>query len=132
MHCLISMTTAFVLLLHALVGCGGHLHHACPWCDDLATAAVGAVDCCDHDHGKPDLPSAPCRCQFACHQGCLSLPPQKLLLDDALATLIVAFVADGRAVGHQCFAIGFPAAASNRFSAEPPLALHLLHQILLI
>ena len=136
MHTIVTTMTAIVLFVHALVGCGGHTLHACAECHESATPAVHALTCCDHDHGtpSPSSPSTPpCGCQFECHKLCVSLPPQKTQLDDSQQWWSVELlVTDGPSIGSQFDAGGAWEILRRHSIAEPPLALHLLHQILLI
>jgi hypothetical protein len=136
MHSIVTSSTAAMLLVHALIGCGWQHGRHCPQCDTSAAMAVQSTTCCDHEHGtsEPSSPtSAPCNCRFECQRLCISLPPQKTHVDVSQLTMPFGFVAT------DCSAMSDPLAspaswerASERSTAEPPLALHLLHQSLLI
>jgi hypothetical protein len=138
MRRLVSNLTATMLLVHSLVGCCGRLdvcHKSCERseCCDAAVAA-----CCHDDHAteshQDKMPIAPCDCKLHCKALCVSLPPEKAAVDiahSARAIDVVAVVWTAPAI-HASAAAAFRGAVGACRSLEPPLRLHLLHQIMLI
>lgn len=140
MRTLVSNLTAALLLVHALVGCCRHHEH-----DHTASGHIEAVEslaatCCHdgdsfcvHDEEPAPAPS-PCNCKLECMALCIYLPPEKYVVD--AGDLLLSF--DILPIGDAC--TGIEAAAASRcgdckttyWAWEPPLRLHLLHQIILI
>jgi hypothetical protein len=136
----ICNVVAAMLLLHAFVGCCRH--HDC----DLAGAdREGATQpacgcCCHHEPNEccgDEAPTPnPCDCKGECKALCIYLPTQKCVVDAGNLSLSIDMVC------HQCDDLGaiLRASAGNlshhrmseRAMSEPPIRLHLLHQIILI
>jgi hypothetical protein len=124
---------AAALVIHAVLGCGWPYAQGCPCCDTETTESAAATAGCKHEHcdgptGKQR--QGPCNCRLQCAQHCSYLPPQKTPIDfTRLAVsfdvpLLMAAFAQGQG--------GLAMSACGPEELEPPLRLHLLHQILLI
>ena len=149
MHAVLSILMAAALIVHAVLGCCWHHAHDCVRCDNpiahvpgLTAKTSDQVACCKHHHGagpeasegQQEQPSQePCKCRFECRGVCAYLPPQKTQIDSP--ELVVAFdyaiVAPMRAGVPIAPALSWEL-AGNLANVEPPLRLHLLHQMLLI
>ncbi len=138
MRTFVSNLTAAMLLVHALVGCCRHPEHSHTSCENTEFSDSLATDCCRHDHEpsshKDEQPFSPCDCQFKCKALCIFLPPEKTLVDARQTVLCIDVVAIA-----SCAANGYAPSAHRYWSAEsvlhglePPLRLHLLHQIILV
>lgn len=146
MHPILSSFVAAMLSIHALLGCCWHHAHGCIVCElvmhEAASPQVSPkASCCHHEHNAaPHEPShqdpthqAPCECQIDCRGTCAFLPTPR------------APAIDRDSAPADCFVACLPAIATSRIGPslswqfgsgpaqlEPPLRLHLLHQILLI
>ncbi len=137
MRAIVTILTSSTLLVHALVGCCWHCEPTCGPCHVAAAASSSASGCCDHDHeGNNDRghqPAVPCKCKLECKKVCISLPPEKILLDESHTVLPLESVATAAIVLSRSIA---EAANGIVVSAPPeleaPLRLHLVYQILLI
>jgi hypothetical protein len=133
MRIFFSSLVAASLLIHAVLGCCWHHAQDLSGCGD--TVAEQAVDagCCHHDHGDQDhgQPShAPCKGH--CQGLCTYLPVQKTQLDHQQLHAALDFAIIAPATGDAQIAAGFCLARAHETAAQPPLRLHLFHQILLI
>lgn len=135
MHAILSIITAATLFIHALFGCCWHHAHSCVRCEMASAEASPVAGGCKCHHGsQPDQqPSGPCNCQFECKGVCTYLPPQKTVADcpelgvPFSSVAIVSVLAD-----RHLSAVGVWEQTCGQLATEPPLRLHLLHQILLI
>ncbi len=141
MHALIASLMAWILFIHALLGCCWHHAHAWHASIDPASRVVKVIPCCGHQHaGKhqtedrnQEQPPCPCPVE-RCVGVCTFLPPAKTLAETQLVEapfdlsapylLPVAVIADGFTRTWDCLA--------GPLESQPPVRLHLLHQILLI
>jgi hypothetical protein len=134
MQALFSSLVAASLLIHAAIGCCWHHSHNGLCADDRQCQPTS--DACAHHHGccngQHDQPTQePCG-GHQCHGLCNYLPIQKSQVDDLKLQLPLDFAAilpatcdmQGVAVHH--------AVGCSKAACEPPVRLHLLHQILLI
>lgn len=138
MRIVFSSIVAVSLLIHAAFGCCWHHVH---------DAAKGAVCCdsiacgCAREHAPQvgagrshtsELPHAPSNERPRCQGTCQYLPGQKTQLDtlSQLSLLDLAIVAS--ATNDVAFAAVTHSELSLDGPAQPPLRLHLFHQILLI
>jgi hypothetical protein len=139
MRTIVTSLTAAMLLVHALVGCCRHREQDCASCHRIALSGRSlATHCCHDDHAacseEGDRPIAPCKCKLECRALCISLPPEKTLLDAGeLAPCGDVVTAAGRAATIcSSAADGYSGAEQAAQAPEPPLRLHLLHQIILV
>ena len=132
-----SLTTA-MLLVHALVGCCRHHDHHRIMCDrtEFSDSLVGG--CCHQDDATPrhddERPFAPCDCRLTCKALCVSLPPEKTLIDagQSVPSIDVMTAASIAATVHAPTALSYCDGRRVCRAPEPPLRLHLLHQIILV
>jgi hypothetical protein len=137
MRALFSSLVACALLMHAAVGCGWHHKHDAIG-DNAVAVADSASECCHHSHHEGDhqehgQPSqAPCDGHSHCQGLCNYLPVQKPQLDQSSVQLLPDFavIAPATSKLHVESLTSFARAWES--ASEPPLRLHLLHQILLI
>jgi hypothetical protein len=125
MRAVFSSLVAASLLIHAAIGCCWHHPHndddTC--CDDSQTGSHHDSEQGGHSHG-------PCKdhCQGTCHY----LPVQKSQVDKITVHSLLDFAAIVPATCEVPFASQLRASRTHESAAEPPVRLHLLHQILLI
>jgi hypothetical protein len=134
----VSSLAAVMLLVHSLVGCCGRLDVCQKSCDGTECCDSLVADCCHDDHDTESQPGqtpfAPCDCRLHCKAFCVSLPPENTVVDAARAARSIELVAVAGTVPK----ISASAAAASRDAVsasgswQPPLRLHLLHQIILI
>jgi hypothetical protein len=135
MQTFVSNLTATMLLVHALVGCCRHLDHQCRTCERTEVSNSLACGCCHHEHAPPaERPAAPCDCRIECRTLCISLPPEKTLLNVGQSRLCIdAVTVTSTVATFYASATHIDCSARRRFRAsEPPLRLHLLHQVILV
>jgi len=135
MRTFLTILVAATLLGHALIECNWHSGNTCSGCGTDVASAMVPPACCEHRSptadGQRPSPDRPCDCQLN-GGGCDYLPPQKTLLDawQLLSPL------DAVALASPSCQDSLPGRlwqrAGGRGDPEPPLRLHLLHQILLI
>jgi hypothetical protein len=151
MHAIISSFVAAILSIHALLGCCWHHARGCEVCETtirgVASSEVSPeTSCCHHVTGHRPQPddacggghrpshSGPCKCRIDCCGSCAFLPAPRALEiaqvsghgDDCLVACLPAIMA-----GPSTPSL-FWRLVSGPTPMEPPLRLHLLHQILLI
>lgn len=127
---LFTNAMACLITLHAVLGCCWHHAHG----DERAASggiAVAAHAECDHCHPGDDhaSPEKPQKCRTECGSVCTFLPSQKIHFEAPLMTVALDWVIVAEAVPP---ATTFATIAFSRQRSEPPLRLHLLHQLLLI
>lgn len=134
MRAVFSSLVAASLLIHAAIGCCWHHAHdaecgneACA--EQTASTDGGQHDDCDSSSGHGDH-HAPCKghCEGTCHY----LSVQKTQVEVIAPHLPLDFAAVIPATCDVHVAALVHAERSYESVAEPPLRLHLLHQILLI
>src|SRR5262245_1927566 len=131
MQAALSILTAGLLFIHAAFGCCWHHAHRCRMHGD-AVAVVQPTGCCEHHgHDQGEGQPRPCDCELECGSSCAYLLPQKVMIDppqpapglDVVTT--VPLLADAPILLASWMAAWPP-------GATPDVALHLLHQRLLI
>lgn len=98
-------------------------------------SAVAATTCCDnckHEASPQDSPSAPCECDSDCMGICKSVPATKVQLDSQQVLRYDIALVGCEAKGIAAGLLPFFSARVSVLGSEPPLRLHLFHQILLI
>lgn len=133
MHTFFTNLMAGLLFIHTVFGCCWH--HAHSYAPPEHAAIHKASHCCHHhEHSagsKHD--ETPCQDRLECHGTCTYVAPQKVQIDSPVATAsfelaaVLATNADGLIapeVPH-----GWELLPN---ATQPPLRIHLLHQILLI
>lgn len=139
-----TISTAALLLLHAMLGCcrhgcGDEVKNARA---DFATPAVAACcqhshQCCDDEEGSLERTPAelPCKCKLECKALCIYLPPQLVVVDAGnLRLSIDALPTNDSSIAASILAISRSwNSRSLRFHAslDPPLRRHLLYQVIL-
>lgn len=135
MRAVFSSLMAAALLIHAVMGCCWHNAHD-RMCFNGAIGALAAnCDCCHHDRegASPQSPSHnPSHDKSNCQGLCTYLPPQQTQVDTLESHVPVDFAAIVPATCDAQVAAVFCTVRTHETAAEPPLRLHLLHQILLI
>lgn len=140
MRLFVPSLVACSLLLHAVMGCCWHYDHEHATADrDVCCGHEAVADCCghhagDHDgdthHGQPT--HDPSESHSHCHGLCTYLPVQKAQVDTQQLDMPIDFAAilpatyDAQVAGVLSFA------RVHENAAEPPVRLHLFHQVLLI
>jgi hypothetical protein len=135
MHTFLSGLLAIALSVHALFGCCWHRAYSDPLCDHAIASVIAPAECCEHPNMPVDrnLPQTPGNHQRDCQGVCTYLPTQKTQLDvpTVFESLDLVATPTGNFDG-QLSALGVTGVAHHPRSFEPPLRLHLLHQLLLI
>lgn len=134
MQVVLSNLMAAVLFIHAVLGCCRHPSLACASCNDPTAQASRAASCCKQhrsENGQGEQRQAPCKCKVECRGVCTYLPPQKTQLDCQPALLPFDLLALNPASTAGPSALPWEVLRGS-LALEPPLRLHLLHQILLI
>ena len=97
--------------------------------------AFASTECCEHHHqDRGDLPNEqPDNCCVHCEGTCVYTLPQKVQPDSplVLAWANLELTTPSITIAHVQSASWLAVSESKR-AAEPPLRLHLLHQLLLI
>ena len=137
MHPIFSSLFAAALLGHALLGCCWHHAYRCVRCETTAAEVSPAMACCRHhadEHQRTDqVPAGPCKCHFECCGPCTYLPTPKAPTEKHGSDSPIGIVPPSSALtAHLDAASAVGQFAGSPGHAEPPLRLHLLHQILLI
>jgi hypothetical protein len=136
MQALVSNLTASLLLTQALTGWCWQ----CPCdCAPLARSTADEVatdDCCERDgRSFPDRqpPAGSGKCQLECRGFCIYLPVEKAQIDGPQLAVPLDFAAITSASEASQLAAGLCwDHTRKRVESEPPLRLHLLHQIIQI
>jgi hypothetical protein len=142
MPTLVSSLTATMLLVHVLFGCCRHCGDRFIACEHTEASASLMAGCCHHEHGgdcrqgeshNDELPVVPCS-KLECKALCISLPPERTQVDAGQLELSTDIVAVALPTANPDSAPGhsYLDALRNVRMSEPPLRLHLLHQIILI
>jgi hypothetical protein len=141
MRMIVSIVTAAMLLVHALVGCCcGHHESYAGICESTTQFESLSCGCCHHDHvschdeHEHGRAPAPCKCKLECKATCIFLPPEKSHLDDGQTNHCSDVVADARPAVTIQATTGCSSWGVMRLARawEPPLRLHLLHQSILV
>ncbi len=131
MHAFISNAMAAWLVILAVSG----------WChstsdgvsDSSKPNVVACCKHCDHQTGKENQPAAPRQPRTDCHGVCIYLPVQESQVDSTPVLLPFDFAAIIPSLeGSQVAAALSWERSCDPMQSEPPLRLHLLHQIMLI
>lgn len=134
MHAVVSNLLAGLLLIHAMLGCCWHSAHTCTRRDRDACPVVKKV-CCHHCHHKQqsENPPAPCKCRVECKGVCTYLPTERIQIDGTqLASSWQHLVVLPVMLEAPCASNSNWKPADGVLAWQPPLRLHLLHQIILI
>ena len=139
MHAFLSNLTAFLLVVHAMIGCCHHQWHCDAECAAAAPVSLCAapLPCCDQCCGsyhESEPPAEPCDCEFECQGVCTYVPTEKTQVDASPADAAFDFPAAIPALlDGQLAAAALPWDLAHTLNdSPPPLRLHLLYQILLI
>ena len=129
-----SSLMAFWMAILTMSGWCGHS----PFCahgQQTLESVANADECCDCCTPMPqgERLTQPCKCQSQCQGICIYLPSQKVHLDAEQVAAVFDFAAivDSQAEPQASSASRWDVAL-DLICLEPPLRLHLLHQILLI
>lgn len=125
-----------LLIIQAVSGWCWHPARNCTGLESSVAPVAWTIRCCDGDceGAREREPSQdPCKCRLECSGVCTFVPPEKTQID--APQLVVGF--DHLAVSpaltdSQAVSAFWTEVARGRSELEPPLRLHLLHQILLI
>lgn len=131
---LMTLLITAIFVVHGLLGCCWKHQETYAVCDETKSSAEQRPCCCDHHRANQQGHSPVKPCELECQGLCTYLPPQKILIDapglanpfDSLAIIPISW--DSR---HMAIAfLGDRIYDSSE--SEPPLRLHLLHQVQLI
>jgi hypothetical protein len=134
MQALTATLTSAVMLVHALVGCSCQFaEHALSCGEDCVTASDCDHCCCHHNSSDKDhAPATPCKCHIECRSVCIGLPREKSLAATQVVAPFDLVITEVVAVNaHTVVTLDWER-NSAAHSLQPPLRLHLLHQLLLI
>lgn len=130
MHAFFSISLACLLFLQAVSGWCWQCPHDCMPCGDRVAQPTKS---CSHDCDHEQQSEGPCKCNLECHGICTYLQPEKTQVDSPVELVswdIVAITTASTDLAHGS-ALAWELAQS-RGELEPPLRLHLFHQVLLI
>jgi hypothetical protein len=141
MRAIVCNLLAALLLVHALVGCCRHHDPSAARHEWIESAHTTAMACCHHrrncDADETKQPPTPCDCKLECKAQCVYLQPEKRVVDAGgmILPIDIAVVKDCSWAN-----VATDAAATSSFweysracdDTEPPVRLHLLHQIILV
>lgn len=136
MQAVISNLLAGLLLIQALTGwCDRSLYVCESGCAEVADSGL-ADNCCKHDVcpvGEDRSPADSCPSKGECHGICTYVPSQETRIDTSQVVLPVAFMAviPATADAETVSSLSLDSLWHSAIS-EPPVRLHLLHQIILI
>lgn len=126
MHTFLASLTSAMLLIQALTGLCCHRPYNVSLGVPAARQAADCANCCRH-HSEP--PERPVKCS-KCMGVCTYVPPQRTEIDSHQSTAL-GDVADE--VGVADFSgTSQPDRPWGLLKLEPPLRLHLMHQILVV
>jgi hypothetical protein len=132
MHTIFCSLLSVSLLFHAVLGCCRHPSDDAEANDTSAISHLADDDCCETDGTKADGNGhhGPCK-DSHCHASCNYLPAQKSQIEKSRSyeTFDAACCSDAPRYWQPC---GQNLAAFTRHVLQPPIRLHLYHQILLI
>ena len=134
MRTILPFLMAALLLIQAVSGSCWQPARACV---GLQTAADLACThkCCDsgcEDSGEDKPSQDPCKCRLECSGICTFLAPEKPQIDSAQLSVAFDYPAAHSALADRQADYGFgTAVALGAAEFQPPLRLHLLHQVLL-
>jgi hypothetical protein len=135
MHAFLSGLLASALFVHAIYGCCWHHAQCTPTCNHAIACTTTETECCDHSTAPAEgnQPQPPCDDQRDCQGVCNYLPSHKTQLDSPLDLAALDFPESLPAnASAQLVAIRAAGEPCDPRVFEPPLRLHLLHQLLLI
>jgi hypothetical protein len=129
-----SFLVAASLLIHAMLGCCCHHAHAEADCDDSWPSLAAESDCCNDHANTPDghTSDGPCKDHSHCRGLCNYLPVQKTQIGKGLSLVPSDVVAVDPVARVSQRADHIFIARTCELAPEPPVRLHLFHQILLI
>ena len=127
MHAVLSKLMASLLLVQSLSGWCCHRPGSANLALPMSQVIAGCPHCCQPRPAQP--PAFPVKCQ-ECFGVCTYVPPQKAQFDSPQlvvpANIVPAVVAADLSLASRNTQLGGPS------ELEPPLRLHLMHQILLV
>lgn len=132
MQAILTNVMASVLFVHAALGCCWHCASCCTGCENSVSAASGST-CCGHHQQTPKQPQTPCKCPLECHRVCIYVPTHRAPVEGPQLTASFDIVVNTCTLWRSQLAVS-PSWERTRepLAAEPPVRLHLLHQLLLI
>jgi len=134
MHATFSGLMAAWMFVLAVSGWCCHPPSFCAHAEQ--TVAVDTAECCKHHdskHHTEDEPAAPCKDRTKCQGACIYLPTEKTEFDCNQVMASIHFLATDLPCEVSQVAVLFLwERTGDRGRLEPPLRLHLLHQVLLI
>ena len=141
MRAIVCNLMSALLLVHALIGCCRHREHNAAQHERIEAAQASATACCHHGHGccgdETKQAPAPCHCKLECRSLCIYLPTEKCVVDAGDLRLSIDFALNhhgefASAAIESMAASSFWEYARAYDDTEPPVRLHLLHQIILV
>ena len=136
MQAVFSNLLAGLLLIQALTGWCDRSPHACASCRPVTADLVQIDDCCRHDAcpvGETGSPTDSCPSKTECHDICIYVPSQEMRIDTTQVALPVSFMAAMSATADAEIVASLSLDTLWHYAiSEPPVRLHLLHQIILI
>ena len=135
MRALFSSLLAAWMFVLAVSGWCCRPPFACAQTDSAPSASRAAECCkrCGREGHRESEPTAPCKGQSECHGICVYLPVQKTQLDTKPVLASFDFIATVPALGDSQIAAALSwEQICDPLRFEPPLRLHLVHQVLLI
>ena len=142
MRAIVRNLMAAMLLVHAMIGCCRHHGHESARHECSGTGeSVATAACCSHGHGccgdEEHSAPLPCDCKVECKALCVYLPPEKCNVDVVSFSQSFDIASTHTSLGD--FSLIDVIAASSGWAwtsthtaLEPPVRLHLLHQIILV
>jgi len=136
MQAVFSSLLAGLLLIQALTGWCDRSPLNCASSNADAACSIEETACCQHDccpAGETDSPADPCSGSGECHGICIYVSSPETRIDTTQIALPIDFMAilPASVDFHVVSALALDSVWHSAIS-EPPLRLHLLHQIILI
>jgi hypothetical protein len=130
MQAVLCKTMAALLFVHAAFGCCWQRANVWNQC----ASAPQRHACCKHEGGQSHQDQQPTKpCKQECQGVCTYLRAEKVQIDASQVVAPFEFVAFSPTLaGSRLSTVKFWEVAGSPSGSEPPLRLHLLHQILLI
>jgi hypothetical protein len=137
MRAVVNNLMASLLLIQVSTGWCWHGADGCADCHDPTVQRVAATIGCEDDHCKSyehrDESPDPCRDESECHGVCTYVPSHETRLDMAQLAVSFDIMPFALIVADHGILSGTTWERASHFDfSEPPLRLHLLHQLLLI
>ena len=133
MRTVFASLLSVLLVVHAAVGCCWYCAHpeSCQSCRQTTDSHCSG--CC-HRHDGPQHKGShgPCKSRSGCQGLCTYLPAQKVQIGRLLVQAPMDFAVIDSAVSHSPALAELSINVARQRLFEPPVRLHLFHQILLI